>query len=61
MQLNQNSKEKELTSKIEQIQENYDLKLKNLETEKDIQIALLKEQLSKEKETTNKIYMKIII
>ena len=59
IQSNNNSKEKELTSKIEQIQENYDLKIKNLETEKDIQIALLKAQLSKEKETTNQIYSKL--
>ena len=48
MQLNQNSNEKQLTSKIEDIQEKYELKLKNIETEKDMQIALLKEQLSKE-------------
>ena len=56
MQLNQNSNEKQLTSKIEDIQEKYELKLKTIETEKDMQIALLKEQLSKEKETTNQIY-----
>ena len=56
IQSNQNLKEKDISSKIEQIQENYDLKLKNIENEKDIKIALLKEQLAKEKETTNQIY-----
>ena len=56
IQSDNSTKEKELISKIDQIQENYDLKLKNVEAEKDIQIALLKEQLSKEKEATNQIY-----
>ena len=59
MQLNQNSNEKELTSKFEQLQDNYNLKLKNLENEKNIQISLLKEQLSKEKETTNELYQNL--
>ena len=53
IQLSQNLNETELNSKIEQMQKNNNLKLKNLENEKDIQISLLKEQLSKEKEATN--------
>ena len=56
LQKEQSKSDKMLVSKINQIKNGYNLKYKNLENEKDLQINLVKEQLSKEVEEKKELY-----
>ena len=53
IQQEQNKNEKEMSSKLSQIKNDFNLKYKNIQTEKVLEISLLKEKLNKEEKEKN--------